>query len=79
MRPPAPQPRRRDAAVIVAMMLVAATLWLTVLGPLGGHAGWYTLGAVLVLLALAKLGDPLVRRFSRWVRGRSKRAGDRRP
>lgn len=68
-----PQPRRRDAAVIVAMLLAGGTLWLTVLGPMGGRTGWVTLLAILTLLAAVRLCDPWIRRFSRWVSGKGKR------
>ena len=57
------------------MILVAGTIWLTVLGPLGGKTGWYTLGAILVVLALTRFADPVIRGFSRWVLGRRSRRG----
>ena len=73
MKEPTPQPRRRDAAVIAAALLAAATIWITVLGPLGGETGWITLAAILTLLVLLRLTDPWIRRFSRWVSGKGKR------
>ena len=73
MKAPAPQPRRRDAAVILALLLVGATIWLLVLGPMGGRTGWYTLAAIAILLLAARLADPWIRRFSRLISGKGKR------
>jgi len=69
-----PRPRRRDAALIVALLLVAATIWFTVLGPLGGTAGWNTLLAIVVLLAAGRFSGPFIRALSRKVQGKGKRA-----
>lgn len=71
MQAPEPPPRRRDAAVLLGLLLVAGTLWVTVLGPLGGDAGWRTLLGVAALLALSRLFDGPLRRFRRRVRGRA--------
>jgi len=76
VKEPQPQPRRRDAAVILAMLATAATLWFSLLGPLGGRTGWYTLLAIAVLLILARLADPWIRRLSRRVAGKGKRRED---
>jgi len=73
VKEPLPRPRRRDAALIVSLLLVAATIWFTVLGPLGGTAGWNTLLAIAILLAAGRFAGPLVRRLSRKVQGKGKR------
>ncbi|KAA3613469.1 MAG: hypothetical protein DWQ01_02800 [Planctomycetota bacterium] len=82
MKEPTPQPRRRDAAVLIAAMLGAATLWFTVLGPMSGGVSWRTLLAVLGILLVMRLATPAIYKLSRWVSGKgksSKNAAGRRP
>jgi len=68
-----PQPRRRDAAVLVLGLLVLGSLWFTVLGPMGGPAGWRTLLAIALVLGLLRLAGPGIRAFSRRVRRGARR------
>lgn len=80
MRPPALQPFRREAAVILAALAVLGLLWVAALAPLSGRAGWTSLVAAALLLGALRLADPWVRRFSRWVSGKGRRpAGPREP